>query len=400
MPYDVAIVGAGPAGSTAAKFLAEKGIKTVLIDKSKFPRDKPCGGGLTASIFKTFNYINTEEFIDSFCYGGVVWSKSLNSIRITSTKPVIGTVLRKQFDQKLVEIAQENGAEFVENKKITHIKIKKDGVRLFGDAGFSVSSEVVLGADGVWSTIAKNTGLRPNDSSFGICLYNEIILGEEAIERYFSKERFVHLHLKFEGIPGYGWVFPKKESVNLGVGVIDAVIFKKKYMIDLKVVFTKYLWTLKKAGLLPQDLSLGVVKGGALPSHPLRKMYTNRVLLCGDAAGLINPLTGEGIDYAMNSGKIAADLVVEAVQNEETNEKFLSKYQTRIHHQFGKDIDLFLKGSKQWYKGNEKFFSLIQNDKEMAEMFLQIITGNECISTIKWKLLRRFLSQRLKEFFK
>ena len=398
MRYDVVVVGAGPAGSTASKFLSENGIKTLLIDKSHFPRDKPCGGGLTAKVLEKFEYIN-DDLIDAYSYGGFLYSKSLNQLKIHSDKPIIAMVRRKTFDNELLKIAEKTGTKFLGDTKITDITIETDGVTLFGEDGFTVSSNFVIGADGVWSVIAEKTGLRTNICSFGLSLYNEYRLGEKAINTYFSKERFCHLHLKFGGIPGYGWVFPKKEHVNIGIGVADASVFKKNFSFSLKEVYLNYFNILKKRGILPKDLKIGKVKGGTLPYHPLHKTFTSRVLLCGDAAGLTNPLTGEGIDYAMYSGKIAASVLIEAFEKNKTSEKYLSKYQKRWKQQFGKDIELFFKGSKQWKKDNEKYFSIMKKDKKISDLFLQITTGNKSISKIKWKLIRRFLYLRLTDLF-
>jgi len=103
MSYDVAIVGAGPAGSTTAKFLAEKGLKIALIDKSKFPRDKPCAGGLPSRVLERFPYIKENGLIDSYSYGGFALSPSLKyKVHLQKKDPIVGMVLRKKFDMSLV----------------------------------------------------------------------------------------------------------------------------------------------------------------------------------------------------------------------------------------------------------------------------------------------------------
>lgn len=397
MRYDVVVVGAGPAGSTAAKFLSEGGIKTAIIDKSKFPRNKSCGGGLTAKVLENFDYIDNDTFIDAYCYGGILYSKSLNTLKIQSEQPIIAMVRREKFDNELLQVAIDHGATFFDEKKINDIRVENDKVTLEGEHGFNISSTYVIGADGVWSVIAEKTGLRTKNTSFGISLFNEYKLGEKEIEKYFSTKRFGHLHLKFNGIPGYGWVFPKKEYLNIGIGIADASLFKKTFSYPLREVYDDYFNLLKKEGIIPPELEKGDVKAGTLPYHPLKKTFTDRVLLCGDAAGLINPLTGEGIDYAMYSGKIAADTIIESIEKGRSDKDFLSRYQRSWFNQFGKDIELFYKGSKQWAKDNERYFALMKQDETMSTMFLQITTGNESISKLKWKLIKRFIFLRLKD---
>jgi len=396
MRYDVVVVGAGPAGSTASKFLSEQGIKTAIIDKCQFPRRKSCGGGLTAKVLENFRYIDNDRFIDTYCYGGILYSKSLNHLNIRSDRPIIAMVRREKFDHELLKDSIEQGTTHIEKKKINDITIKEDEVRLYGEKGFTISSKYVIGADGVWSKIAERTGLRANNTSFGISLYNEYELPKRTIEKHFLKDHYGHLHLKFNGIPGYGWVFPKKNHLNIGIGIADSALFKNEFSYRLRDVYNDYFNLLKKEKIIPKNLKIGDIKGGTLPHHPLKRTYTDRVLLCGDAAGLINPLTGEGIDYAMYSGKIAANTLINAIEKQRTDRNYLSHYQKSWTHQFGKDIELFYKGSKQWKNDNDRYFSLMKQDKKMSDMFIQITTGNESISKIKWKLIERFIYLRIK----
>ena len=104
MKYEVVVVGAGPAGSTAAKFLSEKGVKVLLVDKSKFPRDKPCGGGLPARVLKRFEYI--KDLIDSYSYGSYAYSPSLKfKMEFQQNDPFVAMILRNKFDYGLVKLA-------------------------------------------------------------------------------------------------------------------------------------------------------------------------------------------------------------------------------------------------------------------------------------------------------
>jgi flavin-dependent dehydrogenase len=129
----------------------------------------------------------------------------------------------------------------------------------------------------------------------------------------------------------------------------------------------------------------------------LEKTYGNRLLLVGDAAGFINPLSGEGIYYAMASGQIAAEIIAEALEKKQVTPEFLSRYQTRWQNDFGKDIDLILKVVK---RGNmdyaEKVFKITCKDPVLTDLMMGVITGQLSVQQYKWKILRRFFYSSLK----
>ena len=400
MKYDVVIVGAGPAGSTAAKFLSEKGVKTLLVDKSKFPRDKPCGGGLTARVLRQFKYIQESDLIDSYSYGGAFYSSSRKyKVSVQKSEIVAAMVLRKKFDYGLVKLAIDSGATFLDGKNIADIKISDDKAKILIDNGTNIDSQIVVGADGVWSTVAKKAGLGNHRDSFGISVFEEYPIKSETIDQYFTKKRIVYGHIKILGLAGYGWVFPKKNHVNIGVGEYASLAKKPKGMMNIKEVYKKYIQLLKEEKIIPPNLKIKDIKGAALPHHPLDKTYADRVILCGDAAGLINSLTGEGIDFAMYSGCTAAGVVTEALELDKCNADFLSKYERIWKSDFEKDLKLFSRSSRQWGKGSENIIKLVSEDKKTADIFLEIAMGNLSIHKYKWRLLRRLIYLKLKDFF-
>jgi len=400
MKYDVVVVGAGPAGSTAAKFLSEKGIRVLLVDKSKFPRDKSCGGGIPVRVLKEYKYIREKDLIESFSYGGYIYSPSLKyRAEIQKNEPFIAMILRKKFDHGLVKLAIDSGATFVDGTAVDDIKVFDDKVKTLLNNRTDVESRMVVGADGVWSVVAKKSGLHQNRKNIGISLFQEYRMDVETLDHYFTEKRLFHVHFNVQEIDGYGWVFPKKEHVNIGVVEMRRQADQSEGKTHLKEIYNNYMQTLKKDGILPDSLTIGKIRGAALPTCPVEKTYADRVLLCGDAAGLVHPFNGEGIEYAMSSGKIAADVIAKALEVGDTSAKFLSKYEKLWKNDFGKTIKLFLRTSKRWGGKTEKLVRLVSRDKKIAEMVLEIGMGNLTIQECKWIILKRLLYLNFRDLF-
>jgi len=401
MKYDVTIVGGGPAGSTAAKFLADKGFKTILIDKNKFPRYKPCGGGIPIRLIDRFDYLKNTDLIESYSYGGYAYSPSLKyKLELIDSKPLVAMVLRQKFDYGLIKIAKNSGTIVHEGKKVVDTKITEDVVKVFLDNGSAIVSEVVVGADGVWSTVAKKTGMHDNKRWLAVCVLKEYKLDKSTVDKYFGNNRCGHLYAKFEDILGYGWIFPKKEHINIGIGSIIKKDDNSKIKVNLLDYFKKFIDSLKKQKMIPGSLKTDGIKGGALPIYPLKKTYSNRLVLVGDAAGVINPLTGEGIYYAMSSGEIAANVVSEAIESEDTSENFLSRYQDDWKKDFGEDLDLLSSSlNVKRNKSTEKYFKIASKDKKLTELLIRILTGQISIKENKYKIVKRLIYGSIKSSF-
>ena len=399
MKCDVLVVGAGPAGSTAAKYLSEKGVNVILLDKKKFPRNKSCGGGIPLRVLDKFNYIR-KDWVESYSYSIMSYSSSLKySVDFKKNEPVLAMIIRKKFDYELVKLAIEKGSTFIEGKTVIDLKLYDDKVTIFLDDDSSIESKILIGADGVFSTVAKKAGLIQKSKNISMCIYEEYNVKKDVLDKFFSEKRVCYNHVGLKGIGGYCWVFPKKEHLNIGVINFSQAKKSEKKLINLKTIYKKYFNLLKECKIIPNDLEIIKLKGAGLPIHPREKTYSDRIILCGDAAGFASPATGEGIFYAMSSGEIAANVVYMALIENSTSEKFLSLYQKKWFKDFGKDLKLLSSFSYLWDVNTEELLRLVSKDKKLTGIVRDIMTGECSINKNKWKMARRYYYVKLKDKF-
>ncbi|WP_443135043.1 geranylgeranyl reductase family protein [Kitasatospora sp. CB01950] len=300
--WDVVVVGAGPAGSSAAYAAATRGRRVLLLDKAEHPRYKTCGGGIIGpsrdSLPADFK-LPLQDRISAvtFALNGK-WTRTRRSKRM-----LFGVVNRDEFDLRLVQAAEQAGAVLVTG--VTATGVEQQGgdsrtvfVTLAG--GGRVEARAVVGADGSASRIGRHVGVS----------FDQIDLGLEAeipVPESVSREWAGRIHLDWGPLPGsYGWVFPKTDSGTLTVGVISARgdgERTKQYLAD-------YIRRLGLSGFTPLVESGHLTRCRAEDS-PLSR---GRVLVAGDAAGLLEPWTREGISYALRSGRLAGEWAVQVAE--------------------------------------------------------------------------------------
>ena len=272
-------------------------------------------------------------------------------------------------------------------------------MHLFLSDGTKIESQYVIVADGMLSSIGKQLGERQNCNNIGVCVVQEYPLSKTTLDQFFSEKRRVHYHLNVMGVAGYGWVFPKNEHVNISVCEFRQVIGPENQKKNMKKIYQNYLKILKENNIIPSALQADNLKGGIFPTHPVEHTSLERVFLCGDAAGMVNPLTGEGIYNAMVSGEISANVIREALETGATNENVLMSYQTRWRNDFGIDFKRFFKLSKLWDIKKENIVRLFGKDEKLVDIALKHITDTDTIKKYRWKLARRFLYIYLKDRF-
>lgn len=296
--YDVIVIGGGPAGSAAAYTLAARGIDVCLVDKCTFPRDKLCGGLLTLRSKKVYDEIfgvSWDPVIDVVSRGVAFYHKDrfLNSVRDYID---LHLTRRYDFDNYLLGLVRKKKVELLLGSDVRGFDIGGRTLTL-GD-GTLLSYRYLIGADGVNSRTARALlGNSLDKSSLAYGVETEIPITGNVTriadpEIYFGIIRW-----------GYGWVFPKKETLTVGLGGLQGKTpdFRKRLSEFVKMRFG--------------DTPEAEVKGHYLPfGNYRRRPGGDNVLLCGDAAGLADPITGEGIGFAMQSGYYAALSITEVLE--------------------------------------------------------------------------------------
>ncbi|NVM03899.1 MAG: NAD(P)/FAD-dependent oxidoreductase, partial [Candidatus Helarchaeota archaeon] len=340
MDCQVLIVGGGPAGSPAGKVLAENDISTIIVDKAKFPRDKVCAGGLMFHTFIDFPYI--KQFIENYNFAAKIYSPSLkfklNLFSESKKEPLMAmTSGRKDFDYNLIKLAKKAGCELWEENKAEKIEIDTNKATTYLQNGEKIVSQIIIGADSVHSIVNKIPNLQNKwaRDDMGLAIEENIQLGKKTMDNIYTKERCVHLFLHYNDLPGYAWIFPRKESVNIGIGTLV------KLGSRMREQYFKFLNVLKGNNLIPEEIQSKKFKAALVPlSLPLNNCYSDRTLLVGDAAGFVSAITGEGIYYAMSSAKAAAETCIQALKEYKFNAKIMSTFKKIWKKNISKELKL------------------------------------------------------------
>jgi menaquinone-9 beta-reductase len=323
---DVVVAGAGPAGIAAAITASARGLQVVCVDKATFPRDKTCGDGLTANALRLLEQLGISDddlgaADPAFVRETVLVSPS--GRRAHLPLPTGGehaaVVTRRTLDAALVALAGRRGIDVREGNAIEELKHDTDAVHITMADGSVLGAGRVIAADGHWSTVRR--ALEPDAPRD---------LGEwHAVRQYFDGVDDDRLWVLFERdlLPGYAWVFPLPGGrANVGYGVLRSDGRSGRELKDL--------WP----ALLARPVLRDILGAGARPSEPVRawpiptrydpsRLVHGRVLFVGDAAGVVDPMTGEGIAQAIETGMLAAESVASGAD-----------YRRLVHRALGRDL--------------------------------------------------------------
>lgn len=389
---DVIIAGAGPAGSLAAYELAIKGISVLILEKSLFPRYKVCGAGLTYKILNEIPFDISPVFETQI--NSIIFSSGFRKVFTrTSTEPILYCTSREKLDDFLLKKAVGAGAKVIHGEKVMTVIQEKEFVTVVTSTG-TFRSKLLIGADGASSAVARSAGLRDNIMQ-GLAWEAEV-MADPATVKAFSRTVF----LDWGSFPGgYGWVFPKGDHFSIGVGGPANL---SKWMMPYYQKLLDYL--ANGASDLGPDPEPGTgnkkseikilatisLKSWPIPVRVKRSLFhKGRVLVAGDAAGLTDPLTGEGIYYAVRSGIIAAKCCHEYLKAATPS---LETYTKTVNDELMKEL---IEANRIKFLFNtvpHKIHNFIRDSDRAWSAFVKILRGERLYADVpagfgKWKVL-------------
>lgn len=342
MDYDVIVVGGRVSGSISSSYASKNGSNVLMIEKhQEIGTPVHCAGGVSDSFFKTMNIKPSSEYTLCRVEGGKIYSPDGNFIS-SKDKILKGHILeRKIFDKNLAIRAANEGVDIMLKTTVTGLLTEKGQVKgvVAKHLGkkIEISSKVVIAADGIESQVAKLYGLDTNFNPQNVCSCAQMEMvgldvDTEMLEFYFGEKIAPR---------GYVWVFPKGENrANVGLGIRNSEKTAHEYLKTF----------LKKIGGTPVELNVGAVPLGG----PIKKTYGNGILIVGDAAGQVDPVTGGGIHVSAECAKIAGMVAADAVQKEDYSEKYLKSYEKIWKKQVGKNLEKSLRFRKIFDKLNDE----------------------------------------------
>lgn len=351
--YDVAVIGAGPAGVMAAWKAAETGVRTVLLERENKPGRKVCAEGILADALPDAEVQAQKEFAAHKIGGALLYAPDeRKKVEVGGE----GYILDKpNFLAALAQRARASGAEVLYDRVIEEITREDGGVQLKGREGdkvFSLRTKLVIGCDGTGSILARRFFPRKNYQVIAALQYS-------MTDCHLDDESRLEIFVGHEKAPaGYIWIFPKGNgTANVGIGLKGS---GAKRLLDQFIDKHKRVFADSK---IEKSLAAPVPVSGEVEEY-----VTNNMMLCGDAAGQVIPLTGAGIHTSLVAGRIAGEIAGKAIHEEDTSRKRLSEYKERFEQLFGPRISNSLKALESFERFSDEELNIITDYLEGQDL--------------------------------
>jgi geranylgeranyl reductase family protein len=369
--YDVIVVGAGPAGATCARACAREGLKTLLLDKDIFPRQKPCAGAVSARALALLDFALPDDIVEKECFG--VHIRCAGRSIVVRKKERIGVLVsRDRFDRFLADKAVESGVRFQAGEKVVEVVETADAVMVGTDRN-RYEARFVIGADGIHSRVAQS--VRPPFRKDELVLAS--VCNARADDAVIDKR--LHDTIVFDvGLAplGYGWLFPHRGYFSMGIA-------------GLASDFSEPRKALAEYGR-SLHIQLDTIRGHFIPLGGIKRtIAANRILLAGDAAGFADPFHGEGIVHAVQSGALAAGSIIESIRNNHVPAYAAAQYSRECERKIRKQLRISLAIARFINRYPGLSIRIFFDNTAVLDRYVDISSGRtDYLHYLRWLLLR------------
>jgi geranylgeranyl reductase family protein len=358
--YDVIVVGGGPAGASAAFFLGQAGKRVLVLEAQKMPRYKACGGAVSTGVLEQFPF-SFEPVIQSRVQA-ISYALGERSVTVPLEDSPLRMVMRSEFDAFLLQHAR---AEIRQGVRVTAVHERSDGVAVQTAAGESLEADFLIGADGANSVVARSLDLR-RSRLLAAAIEIEASVPPPTLARFKDAPLLIFGEL---GV-GYLWIFPKADHLSVGIGALHPR--PRELQPVLERVMRRF------------DIP---IQGQPRAGHPIpvfsgpERIGTARTMLAGDAAGLVDPFTGEGIRFAVKSGRLAADAILS---------QHTPGYTASVKQEIGRIHVGGAALTRVFYRLPRASYELALRNPALSHALMEMISDRIGYGDLLWRIVRSF----------